>query len=353
MTISLRNPFASTSRAAGNRADILGVARLVVIALLAPLLCRADLVVLRNGDRLTGEILKLEKQRLTLKTSYAGLLNVDWKMVERLSTERPVEIQFDSGFRASGRVQEGPRGIEILTEEGVVRAAAPRVAAITRPRKETGLLGSLQGNVDVGHSLVRGNSTVNQSSLVLTARYRAKTTVQVNLISMFNQQGKTTATSRHSLSVRHDVPLSPRSFAFSLTSLDRDDRQRLRRRWSLGGGWGRRAVKSDHTELSLLGGFTYTNEEFRGLRNSSGEALAGLDSEKTLASRVRLISKLSVYPDFFNGNRYRLVFDGGLRVPIVGRFTWNLRFYDRFDSRPPLPVRRHDYGLINGIGIGF
>jgi len=355
MTIWLRSLFAFTSRAAGSWPSRIVVrARLAALALVLLPPCRADVVVLKNGDHLTGEILKLEKQRLSLKTAYAGTLLIDWRMVERLSTERPLEIQFDSGYRTRGRIQECPQGIEILTEKGAIRTAALRVAAMTRARKEAGFWGNLQGNVDVGHSLIRGNSTLSQSSLGLTVRYRAESTsLQLGLISLFSRQARTLATSRHSLSVRYDVPLSVRSFAFSLTALERDDRQRLNRRWNLGGGWGRKLVKSDRTEASILGGFTYTDEEFRASQHSSGEALAGFDLDTTLAGRIRLTSKLALYTDFFDGSRYRVVFDGGLRVPLVGRFTWNLLLYDRFDSRPPLPVRRNDYGLINGIGIGF
>ncbi len=344
----------SAGRPEGRASSIVVRARLAALAFVLLPPCHADVVVLKNGDRLAGEILKLEKQRLSLKTAYAGTLMIDWRMVERLSTERPLEIQFDSGLRASGRIQECPQGIEILTEKGAIRTAAPRVAAMTRTREQAGWRGNLQGNVDVGHSLIRGNSTLSQSSLGITTRYRAETTtMQLGLISLFSRQGNTPATSRHSLTVRYDVPLSLRSFAFTLTTLERDDRQRLNRRWNLGGGWGRKLVKSDRSEASILGGFTYANEDFRGTRNSSGEALAGFDLDTTMANRFRLTSKLALYPGFFNGSRYRVVFDGGLRVPLIGRFTWNLRVYDRFDSRPPLPVRRNDYGLINGIGIGF
>jgi hypothetical protein len=66
-----------------------------------------------------------------------------------------------------------------------------------------------------------------------------------------------------------------------------------------------------------------------------------------------LTSKTSAFRNFFGPARYRITFDGGLRVPLAGPFTWNLRWFDRFDSRPPKGVVRNDYGVISSLGLAF
>lgn len=48
----------------------------------------ADTVSLKNGDRLTGDIVLLDAGRLLLKTSYAGTLSLDVKQIERLDSDQ-------------------------------------------------------------------------------------------------------------------------------------------------------------------------------------------------------------------------------------------------------------------------
>ena len=77
----------------------------LTLLLLAPTDARADTVVLTNGDRLTGEIQKLDGGKLLLKTTYAGGMQIDWKMIDQLTTEAPVEVEVQSGKRYTGKIQ--------------------------------------------------------------------------------------------------------------------------------------------------------------------------------------------------------------------------------------------------------
>ncbi|MGH8679608.1 MAG: hypothetical protein ACREUQ_14820 [Burkholderiales bacterium] len=43
---------------------------------------------LRNGDRITGQLVRLENGKLTLRTSYAGNVKIDRKEIATLSTDR-------------------------------------------------------------------------------------------------------------------------------------------------------------------------------------------------------------------------------------------------------------------------
>ena len=40
-----------------------------------------------------GEIQKLAGGKLALKTTYAGGIQIDWKMIDQLTTEAPVEVE--------------------------------------------------------------------------------------------------------------------------------------------------------------------------------------------------------------------------------------------------------------------
>ena len=147
-----------------------------------------------------------------------------------------------------------------------------------------------------------------------------------------------------------------------LAGFERDDRQKLNLRSRAGGGFGLALVQNQKTELSLLAGMTFINEQFRTepgapprARLSSAEALAGIEYKTTLIQRVDFTSKLSFLPNVaIQRGRYRLEYDGTMRVPLVKGFNWNVTLFNRFDSAPPQAgVQRNDYGVVSALGYSF
>src|SRR6185503_11073737 len=60
---------------------------------------KTDIVVLSNGDRITGEISSLERGRLEYKTDDIGTLQVEWDNVARLEAVGMFEIVTRDGRR--------------------------------------------------------------------------------------------------------------------------------------------------------------------------------------------------------------------------------------------------------------
>ena len=60
----------------------------LLLFLLALTAAYADTVVVDTGDRLNGEIEKLEGGKLILKTSYAGSIRIDWDKVVEIDSQK-------------------------------------------------------------------------------------------------------------------------------------------------------------------------------------------------------------------------------------------------------------------------
>ena len=45
----------------------------------------ADQVILKNGDRLSGTIIKSDNENLTMKSEFAGEVKIQWAAVEQLT----------------------------------------------------------------------------------------------------------------------------------------------------------------------------------------------------------------------------------------------------------------------------
>lgn len=322
-----------------------------------------DTVLMTNGDRLTGEIEKLEKEKLFLKTAYAGTVSIEWRRIDKINSSRRFDVEAQSGLRLRGSLAEAPQGLEVVTDDARVGVARLNVVSI-RPTPEEepqGFWAAVDGAFDVGYSLARGNTNLNQSTLALRARYRHDGfQVQTDLASLFSRQTDSPTLSRHSGSMRVDRYISPERFIYGIGGLERDDRRKLNLRTNVGGGLGWNVVRSASNEVSLLAGLNFINEQYRiddptivEPRTSSGEGMLAVDLKNTLAAGMQLVTKVALTPNLLQGGRYRFSLESGTRMPLIGRYVWTFQVFDRYDSRPPVQALRNDYGALSSVGVTF
>ena len=323
----------------------------------------ADVLRMENGDRLTGEVKRVAGQRVFLKTAYADTIQIDWAKLEGFSSDRRFEVEVEGGRKYRGKLVLAGGKLEVATAKETVALQRDRVVRLVpKAEKEDGSLWrQVEGTLDLGYNLTRGNSQLDQSSFLAQALYdQGHYKISGDASSIFGRQDDSAPTSRQTAGARFDWFVKPRVFPFALGSFEHNDRQRLNSRTVLGGGLGRTLVKSKRTELALLGGVTFTGERFRGddgtsepLVRRSGEGLVGVEWKTVLMDRIHLTSKLTAHPNLGGAEDYRLAYDGSLRLLLSKKLSWSLSFYDRFVSRPPVPVQRNDSGLVSAFGIAF
>ena len=114
----------------------------------------ADRVVLDNGDTLTGTVVKLEGGKLTLKTDYAGSIEIAAGKIISIVTEQPVEVHTTGGEILKGTlkvVEPGKLAVEPSPERAATEVDWQKVAAINPPPQ-----GVWSGNLTVGGNLQSG-----------------------------------------------------------------------------------------------------------------------------------------------------------------------------------------------------
>lgn len=334
----------------------------LLIALLLSFPALADVLWLTNGDRLTGEIEKLEKSSLTVRTAFAGPIKVNWDMVAQIESTRTFSVEVETGMQIQGSITLAGKGIRVQTPEREIHLSPVEVTRIEPLENETPL--TFWQRVDIGANFglnfTQGNSKLTQTSATVNGRYKTdKRQIQGTLSSIFSTEPDVERVSRHEGDLRYDHNLNPHLFWYGSSAFTIDERRLLDLRSTLGGGLGWKITRSQTTNVSLLGGFSYVNEQYRHgdgspkPRSSTAMGQAGLEMEHYLNSRIRLYVDATVSPDFRNHGRYLFGADAGLRVPLNGFLTWNLSLFDRYDSEPPLAVYRNDWGIISGVGFDF
>ena len=67
---------------------------------------KTDVIYIDNGDRITGEIVKLERGILEYKTDNLSTLRVKWEYVVRISSNLQYDIELESGARYIGIIEQ-------------------------------------------------------------------------------------------------------------------------------------------------------------------------------------------------------------------------------------------------------
>jgi len=131
----------------------------------------ADQVTLKNGDRLTGTIVKSDGKTLLIKTEFAGEVNVPWDAMSAMVSSQSLHLALKDGQTIVGTVTAADNKFDVATKEtGRVTASKDAVAAVRNDAEQKAydqqverlrhphLLDFWSGMLDTGLSLTRGNS---------------------------------------------------------------------------------------------------------------------------------------------------------------------------------------------------
>src|ERR1044071_8871752 len=220
------------------------LASLTVLILLVGLTALAkdvdDVVVLKNGDRLTGEIKGLQRGELRIKSDYmAEAVRLDWAKVARLESKSKFMIWLvdgklmtdvmrllptDSGEVANFVIGNSDQKIRVHQLDVIRIAPADR-----RFWKQ------LEGSVDFGFSYTSGNDQY-QTQLAATTTYRTGNhSFTTSIDSAFSGQPEGDSSTRKQFSFDYRKQLTPRFFVGGLFDFLQSDQQSLKLRTSIGG----------------------------------------------------------------------------------------------------------------------
>ena len=153
---------------------------------------------------------------------------------------------------------------------------------------------------------------------------------------------------------RYDRFLSSRIFFFVNGLVETDERETLDLRTSEGGGFGIEFMLDSATQLSVLGGMTFLQENFQGLdRTFNAEAIAGVEW-KTERFEPFVIGTISQLLPILGEGRFRFRWSANIRIPLFAGFSMGLQMFDNFDSEPPqIDVKKNDFGVVSTVGYTF
>ena len=90
--------------------------RLLTVFAAFALLGKADVVVMKNGDRVTGSVIKKDASSVTVKSASFGIITLPWDQVESITTDNALNAELANGQTAQGKVTTSGGRITIGTQ---------------------------------------------------------------------------------------------------------------------------------------------------------------------------------------------------------------------------------------------
>ena len=318
---------------------------------------KTDIVVLANGDRITGEVVRLQRGRLEFKTDDIGTLQIEWDNVTRLEATRVFEIGTSDGRRFLGSL--GPatdRTLSIVGPGDPVALAIGDVTLLTPIG--TSFWTKLDGSVDAGFSYTRssGVAQLNVNSDTLYRRPKDDGRLELSLTATRKDEGGG-RDDRGSLDASYVRYQWPGWFVGAAGRFETNESLGIRLRSQIGGFAGPRLVNSNRARLIVGGGLVVNDERAVDAEPTQNlEALVALEASYFTYDRPKtnLDVSLQYYPSLSDPGRNRLQLDAGVNREFWKDLFLSLNFYDSFDSRPPNPAfDSNDVGIVFSIGWSY
>jgi Protein of unknown function, DUF481 len=346
-----------------------GLAMAALIASLADLAMardKTDVIVLKNGDRITGEVKKLENGILDVDLDYVdGTLAIDWLKVDRFESKALFLVKLQDGtiFSASVVKREALNGtpLEIeLQPEAQESIVIDRSKVVAMTQTSASLWHRFSGSVSLGSTYAKANSTAQYnfgSELdYLATRWGSRLSYGSNLSS---STGAPTATRNQVDFIAQRLFPWKNYFYAGTAGFLQSTVQGIQRQTNIGFGVGRYLKNTNRVRFSVLAGLgwqraAYVDTTGTNPVQNTGVALLSTNLQIFSFKKTRLNVDASMAPALTPEiGRIFSKLNTTYYLKLFGKIDWNLSLYGNWDTRPPAQLPSSDYGTSTGLSYTF
>ncbi len=336
---------------------------------LSPGAAWADRIVLKDGDRVTGAIVKKDGQIVTIQSKNFGSLTLKWDDIASVTTDQPLNV-----------VLAGDRTVkaDIRTQDNRIQVAVPGAPQVVAPSEIVALRNDAEQKAHerLLHPGLLDLWTITGSLAIAGAKGNAITRAVTTPLN-FARVSSTSRTTAYFNSIRSSATvngvnaqtanairggwgygrnLTGKVFLNGFNDDEFDKFQSLDLRVVLGGGAGYHLWAGEAGKLDILGGGAFNRESFDPaprpvFTRKSGEAYWGDDFTFKVNSRTNVIQGFRMFNNLTETGQYRMNFDVGATTALTGWLRWTVSVSDRYLSNP-VPGRKNN-DLLYTAGLGF
>ena len=325
---------------------------------------RTDVVVLDNGDHITGEVLELSSGQLKFKTDHAGTLYIDWTHIASLTTTQKLNIELIDGKRLFGAAPElasSAGAIRLMNSERgqtpvPVEVPIAEVVELRRVKGGAVWYDRLEGDVSVGYSYTSANGVQTADFAANVGARNRKREWKASLDAQTTHQDTGASTQRASLVLSFDAFLSDRYYRESSIQFERNEELGLDLRSLIAQTFGRYFVQRQGFEWRAGAGLAVSTET-----GSNGDKRQAVWLPLTTDlyifrwdhPKTNVAANLAVLPSLNEGGRVRSEASLEMRHELINDFFLKISFKDSYDNRPAETARTNDWNVVTSLGYSF
>ena len=321
---------------------------------------KTDILVLKNGDRITGDLKKLDMGSLTIKTNDMGTLQVDWSKVKSIRTTKTYEVKLTSGiiYYASFDTISEPEKIALVTQFAPdyqsFNVDQWNIVSIIRVKDI--IWNRFAGKYSLGIGLLKADNLSKFNFSAVTSYRSRKYFFELDLNSNRSQ------TDGGSPNLDQNGKFNAYRFiggdwiVGSSASMEQNTEMSLDLRVSLSLEGGKYLFQNNLHKLILVGGFQATQEhKADSLSQFNIESLASLRYNifKFQHPKINIGSSLFIYPSLSDLGRFRSEFNVSASIELFKDFFFGIDFYFKSDNQTAEDASSIDYNFNTSIGYSF
>jgi Protein of unknown function, DUF481 len=336
---------------------------------------KSDVIVMKNGDRLTGEIKALGGGVLSVDLPYVdGTLSVQWSQVAKLESDRLFLVHTEGGAVYTGKISATGASKDLPIEIKLVDEAAKEVPGKEAESKEVevaqgkiiklnqtalGFWKRFDGAINTGSLYSKGNESV-QFNVGSQVRYtRERWQAGFNLSSSLASNSGAEVSTRNQIDLNFERLMRWNNWFYTgSASFLQSQVQEIDLQTTISGGVGRYLKNTNRQTITLFGGIGWQNARY-------GENVVSQESQNTavgfVASQIKIFKfkktnldfTASLIPAITEPGRIHYNTNAVYYLKIIGDLSWNTSFYGSWDTRPPANLPKSDYGTSSGLSWTF
>ena len=323
--------------------------RLAVAGLFISLPASAVNVVvqLRNGDRLTGQLVTQETNHVVISTSWADSLVLPISAIGGIRTAEGDPLY----------TPPPPPAAAPATPPTPGPVAQPKPKPVTQSPKR-----KLTTRANLGLDLIFGASERQIYYTRIKSDYEHpyeqnsahffRTTA--DYLANYGQTDGQLSANNMGGSLQTDFDFGPHSYFYNIGNAGYDQIRKIDLQYGVGPGVGQHLFKKPAFALDVESGINYQVQE-RSAGDSPESAYLRLADNLTwkLADRVTVRGKSQFQLSLQDANQFRLALDSTLEYRLWSSLSLNLTLLDNFDTDPAPGVNQNEVQVRSSLGITF
>ncbi len=367
-------------------------------------------LMLKNGDRLTGELLNSTGTEIKFKTELAGEVTVKWENIKELKSKRdfavvPKDLKDarESAKVPQGAIEVGEKGIVVTpvsrtkpevsaapagpeakpgaTKEAAASKEIPTstIASVVDDatyqkeiNKKIGFRSGWDGHISTGTSMIYStqDSSLYQVDTALKRSIptvswlepKLRTTIDLTLSAgKTTQPGtETTITNIYHVGLERDEYFSPRGYYLQVLSEDHNYAQGLVIQQKYGGGIGATLFKKKDAELDITADLHYENQQFQANASADVKALTLHLIASTLTEgytrkwgKLQFDEKILADIAWNDSSAFSASGHSSLRLPVYKRLAFSVTTIDNFLNNPQIGYKKNSFQFTTGFALNL